>query len=51
MTDTKATLTVGNRTTELDVLKGTLGPDVIDIGTLGPDLGMFTYDPDRKSVV
>jgi citrate synthase len=49
MSDTKAKLTVGGRTAELDVLKGTLGPDVIDIGTLGSGLGMFTYDPGYTS--
>ena len=25
--------------------KGALGPDVIDVGTLYPDTGCFTYDP------
>ncbi|WP_223685777.1 hypothetical protein, partial [Escherichia fergusonii] len=29
---------------ELDVLKGTLGQDVIDIRSLGSK-GMFTFDP------
>ncbi len=45
MSDIKATLTVGDRSTELDILKGTIGPDVIDIGSLGSQMGMFTYDP------
>ena len=31
--------------TELPVRKGTLGPDVIDITTLYPETGCFTYDP------
>ncbi len=31
--------------TELPVRKGTLGPDVIDIGHLYRDQGVFTYDP------
>jgi citrate synthase len=36
----------GNKTTmELPVRKGTLGPDVIDIGRLYRDAGVFTYDP------
>ena len=29
----------------LPMRKGTLGPDVIDISTLYPDTGRFTYDP------
>ena len=49
MSEQKATLTVGDRSTELDILKGTIGPDVIDIGTMGSDIGMFTYDPGYTS--
>ena len=30
---------------ELPVLKGTLGPDVIDVRKLYGDTGCFTYDP------
>lgn len=45
MADTKAKLTLGGDTAiELDVLKGTLGQDVIDIRTLGSK-GVFTFDP------
>ena len=33
------------KTMELPVRKGTLGPDVIDIGRLYRDAGVFTYDP------
>jgi len=45
MADTKATLTLnGDTAIELDVLKGTLGQDVIDIRTLGSK-GVFTFDP------
>jgi citrate synthase len=40
-----ATLTVGNKTYDLPVKKGTLGPDVVDIGHLYRDAGIFTYDP------
>ncbi|MBU0689775.1 MAG: citrate (Si)-synthase [Gammaproteobacteria bacterium] len=40
-----ATLTLDDgRTLELPILKGTLGPDVIDIRNLGK-VGLFTYDP------
>lgn len=42
MADTKAKLTLnGDTAVELDVLKGTLGQDVIDIRTLGSK-GVFT---------
>ncbi|MHB1116279.1 citrate synthase [Sideroxydans sp.] len=44
-TDRIATLTLDDgRTLELPILKGTLGPDVIDIRNLGK-AGLFTYDP------
>ena len=44
-TDRTATLTLDDgRTLELPILKGTLGPDVIDIRNLGK-AGLFTYDP------
>jgi citrate synthase len=33
------------KTSQLDVLSGTLGPDVIDISHLLRDQGIFTYDP------
>ena len=35
----------GARTSELAVLAGTAGPDVLDISTLPKDQGVFTYDP------
>lgn len=45
MADTKAKITLnGDDAIELDVLKGTLGQDVIDIRSLGSK-GMFTFDP------
>ena len=40
-----ATLTVGNKTYDFPILSGTAGPDVIDIGKLYAQSGMFTYDP------
>ena len=40
-----ATLNVGGKTVELPILKGTVGPSVIDIGKLYAQTGMFTYDP------
>ncbi|MGU0161599.1 hypothetical protein ACVXHB_24435 [Escherichia coli] len=46
MADTKAKLTLnGDTAVELDVLKGTLGQDVIDIRTLGSK-GVFTLTLD-----
>ncbi len=46
MADRKATLTVDglDKTIELPVHSGTLGPDVIDVRGLGAE-GLFTYDP------
>ncbi|MCZ7564103.1 MAG: citrate synthase [Burkholderiales bacterium] len=49
MTD-KATLTWGTgQAAEFPILKGTIGPDVIDIRTLYGTTGMFTYDPGYMS--
>jgi len=45
MAESKATLSIdGNEVTDLPILKGTAGFDVIDIRTLGSN-GYFTYDP------
>jgi len=45
-TNTKsATLTVDGKSFELPIHSGTVGPDVIDIGKLYAQSGMFTYDP------
>ncbi|XNM71337.1 hypothetical protein ACLK1Y_03990 [Escherichia coli] len=44
MADTKAKITLsGDTAIELDVLKGTLGQDVLDIRSLGSK-GIFTFD-------
>jgi citrate synthase len=47
MADTKAgaTLTLDGKAVELPVLKGTIGPDVIDIGKFYGQTKAFTYDP------
>ena len=39
------TLDGTNRSTKLPVLKGSIGPDVVDIRKLYSDLGVFTFDP------
>ena len=45
MTDRRATILIdGENPIDLPVYKGTLGQDVIDVGTLG-NHGYFTYDP------
>jgi citrate synthase len=45
-TNTKsATLTVDGKSVDFPILSGTVGPDVIDIGKLYAQTGMFTYDP------
>jgi citrate synthase len=42
---TDATISVDGVQRDFPVLKGTLGPDVIDISTLYAETGCFTYDP------
>ncbi len=44
MVDKKARLTVEDKNIEFDILSGTLGPEVIDVGSLVKH-GYFTYDP------
>ena len=45
-TNTKtASMTVDGKTFDFPILSGTVGPDVIDIGKLYAQSGMFTYDP------
>jgi len=41
----EASLTLRGARHDLPVLRGTLGPDVIDITSLYQDTGCFTYDP------
>src|SRR5215467_3605169 len=46
MDDKTATLKLPDgKTLEFPVLKGSVGPDVVDIRTLYGKSGMFTYDP------
>ncbi|MGN6423301.1 MAG: citrate synthase [Asticcacaulis sp.] len=45
MTQTTANLTLGDKAVDLPVLKGTLGPDVVDIRKLYGATDAFTYDP------
>ncbi len=40
-----AQLTVGGQTLDLPIKSGSIGPDVVDIGTLYRDAKMFTFDP------
>ncbi|HEX8232234.1 MAG TPA: citrate synthase [Caulobacteraceae bacterium] len=44
-----ATLALGGKDYELPVLKGTLGPDVIDVRKLYADTDVFTFDPGYTS--
>jgi citrate synthase len=39
------TLDGTNQSTKFPVISGTLGPSVIDIRSLQPELGLFTFDP------
>jgi len=49
MTVTAASLQLGDKTVELPVKPGTLGPAVIDISKLYAQAGVFTYDPGYTS--
>ncbi|MEM8753100.1 MAG: citrate synthase [Pseudomonadota bacterium] len=44
-TDRKATLSIDGESYDLPVRTGSTGPDVIDIGSLYKQSGVFTYDP------
>ena len=45
MTDSKATLSIDGESWDFPVLKGSIGPDVVDISKLYAQSGRFTYDP------
>src|SRR5277367_4669921 len=45
MTQTSATLKFGDKSVELPIKTGSIGPSVVDIGKLYAQTGMFTYDP------
>ena len=45
MSDKKATLSIGNESWDLAIKSGTVGPDVVNIGSLYGQTGRFTYDP------
>ncbi len=45
MANDNAKITIGEQTLEMPVLKGTIGPDVVDIRKLYAQTGAFTFDP------
>ena len=45
MVDDKATLTIGSESWDFPIRQGSVGPDIIDIGSLYGQTGRFTYDP------
>ncbi|MDB5552038.1 MAG: citrate (Si)-synthase, partial [Rhizobium sp.] len=45
MADKKAVLTINDKTVELPVRSGSIGPDVVDITPLYKHTQSFTYDP------
>jgi citrate synthase len=47
--DRSAKLTIGDKSLDLPIYRGTIGPDVIDIRRLYADAGVFTYDPGYTS--
>jgi citrate synthase len=44
-TEKDASVVIGGTGYDLPMRKGTLGPEVVDVGTLYQDTGCFTYDP------
>ncbi|MCQ8782578.1 citrate synthase [Mangrovibrevibacter kandeliae] len=46
---TPAKMALGEKAADLPIRKGTIGPDVVEIGTLYKDTGVFTYDPGFSS--
>jgi citrate synthase len=49
MSGSQARLTIGNKTFDMDMMPGTIGPTVVDINSFYGDTGMFTYDPGYTS--
>ena len=45
MTDQSATIKIGDKSVDLAIKSGTIGPSVIDIGALYKNTASFTYDP------
>ena len=45
MTAPSASLKIGDKSVDLPVKAGTIGPSVVDIGKLYGQTGMFTFDP------
>ncbi len=45
MAEVSGTIIVDNRSIDLPLRKGTIGPDVVDIAKLYAQSGVFTYDP------
>jgi citrate synthase len=45
MADNNAKITMDGKEVDLPIKTGTIGPDVVDIGTLYKNTGAFTYDP------
>ena len=45
MADENATLKIGDETWEFPIRSGSVGPDVMDIGTLYKHTDRFTFDP------
>jgi len=41
----KASLTIGDKSYDLPIMKGSVGPDVVDVRKLYGEADVFTYDP------
>jgi hypothetical protein len=49
-TNGTAKVTIGEKTVELPILKGSVGPDVVDIRKLYGETDVFTFDPGFTSL-
>jgi citrate synthase len=49
MADSQAKLDINGKSVSYPIMKGSTGPDVVDIRKLFGDTGAFTYDPGYKS--
>jgi citrate synthase len=45
MSDKAKVLSLGDKSIDLPIMKGTVGPDVVDVRKLYGDADVFTYDP------
>lgn len=49
MTEQSAKFTLGSDSSDMTVMSGTIGPDVVDVTSLYKNTGLFTFDPGFSS--